>query len=174
MGYIKKKSAKQEQRTAKEFGGKTQVASGAMWGAKGDVRTGSERTGSFNENDYLIENKFTDKDHYKLELKTWQKIATEALRDNFRTPLMQIDIRDTQLVLMDANTFLALELPEEVMFMCSNLTQFKSISLERDEIVQKIFSAQVAKLIFGNTIVFSEGNIRLVLMKKEDFMYYVK
>jgi hypothetical protein len=145
-----------------------------MWGAKGDVRTGSDRTGSFNENDYLIENKFTDKDHYKLELKTWQKIAQEALRDNFRTPLMQIDIRDTQMVLMDANTFLALELPEDVMYMCSHLTQFKSINLEEEWIKANIFNAQVAKLIYGDTIVFTEGNIRLVLMKKEDFMYYVK
>lgn len=30
MSYIKKKSQKQENRTAKEFGGKTQIASGAL------------------------------------------------------------------------------------------------------------------------------------------------
>ena len=65
--YIKRKSAKQEKRTAREFRGKTTPASGALSGAKGDVRTGV-RNGSYtNENDFLIENKYTDKNFYPLK-----------------------------------------------------------------------------------------------------------
>ena len=64
MNYIKRKSAKQEKRTAKEFGGRTTPASGALSGAKGDVRTGNRTNGEdTNSNDFLIENKYTDKDY---------------------------------------------------------------------------------------------------------------
>jgi hypothetical protein len=90
MSYIKKKSAKQEERTAKEFGGRTQVASGALWGAKGDVRT----------DEFLIENKFTDKDYYTFHLKTWEKIREEAIKDSLKVPMMQIDIQEKQYVVM--------------------------------------------------------------------------
>lgn len=89
MTYIRKKSQKQEKRTAKEFGGKTQIASGALWTMKADVRTDK----------YLIENKFTDADFYKLDASTWKKIFEEATRDSNRIPLMQIDIQDTQLIM---------------------------------------------------------------------------
>ena len=57
----KKKSKKQEERIAKQIGGKTVIASGALWGAKGDSRF----------DNFLIENKFTDKDSYSLQLKIW-------------------------------------------------------------------------------------------------------
>lgn len=95
MSYIKKKSKKQENRTAKEFGGLTQIASGAIDGMKGDVRT----------NDYLIENKFTDSPNYTVDFKIWNKIFKEAIRDGGRTPLLQVDIRDTSVVIMDLPTF---------------------------------------------------------------------
>lgn len=88
MNYIKRKSKKQETRTAKEFGGKVTPASGALDGAKGDVRT----------NSFLIENKFTDKSWYRLDLKIWDKIFKEATKDGLRTPLMQIDIQELQLI----------------------------------------------------------------------------
>ena len=91
MNYIKRKSAKQEARTAKDFGGKVTPASGALDGAKGDVKT------SF----FLIENKYTDKDFFKLDASIWAKIFREATKDGLRVPLMQIDIQDIQLVLGD-------------------------------------------------------------------------
>lgn len=130
MGYIKKKSAIQEKRTAKEFGGKTQVASGALWGSKGDVRTGAERTSSFNDSDYLIENKYTDKDSYKLDRKIWEKIVQEALRDNFRTPLLQVDIQDLQLIIISHNDF-------TVLFEGYNNIEYRMFSTENNSIVLK-------------------------------------
>jgi hypothetical protein len=105
--YIKRKSQKQENRTAKEFGGRTQPASGAIPTLKGDVRTG-ETTPSFNSTDFLIENKFTDKASYSLKKQIWEKIEKEALKDNLRIPLMQIDIQDKELVLLNKSDFLSL------------------------------------------------------------------
>lgn len=95
MSYIKKKSQKQEQNTAKLLKGRAQIASGALWGLKGDVRT----------EDYLIENKFTDSDYYSLKLSIWNKIEKEAVKDNLRTPLMQIDIQEDRLVVLDLSLF---------------------------------------------------------------------
>lgn len=89
MNYVKRKSAKQEARTAKEFGGKVTPASGALDGAKGDVKTSL----------YLIENKYTDANFYKLDASIWEKIFREATKDGLRIPLMQIDIQDCELVL---------------------------------------------------------------------------
>ena len=61
----KKKSKKQEERIAKQIGGKTVVASGALWGAKADVRNDK----------YLVEAKYTDTNYYTLNVRTWNKIA---------------------------------------------------------------------------------------------------
>lgn len=113
MTYIKRKSLKQERRTAKDLGGKTQIASGAIDGMKADVRTGSTSTG-FNESDYLIENKFTDSEFYKLDVKTWEKVKQEAFRDNMRIPLMQIDIGNyVSLIVMSHDDFKGMELDQE-------------------------------------------------------------
>lgn len=81
---VKEKSQKQEQRTAKQLGGRTQIASGAIWAMKADVRT----------DEFLIENKYTDTNFYTLNVATWEKIFKEATNDNLRVPLMQIDIKD--------------------------------------------------------------------------------
>ena len=91
MNYVRKKSQKQEARTAKEFGGRVTPASGALDGAKGDVKTPL----------FLIENKYTDCDFYTLHANTWEKIFKEATKDGLRLPLMQIDIQDCELVLGD-------------------------------------------------------------------------
>jgi hypothetical protein len=80
--HNKKTSKLQESRTAKQFQGRTQIASGALSGLKGDVRS-----------DYfLIENKTTSKMEYIFKLSVWDKIKKEALRDNIRIPLIQLDM----------------------------------------------------------------------------------
>lgn len=100
---IRKKSNKQEKRTAKLFKGRTQIASGAIPTLKGDVRTGSHfRTaGDFATADYLIENKYTESDFYVLTKETFEKIKKEATKDNFRTPLMQVDVKDVSLIICE-------------------------------------------------------------------------
>lgn len=173
MTYIKKKSQKQESRTAKEFGGKEQIASGALWGAKADVRTGSERTGSFNEGDFLIENKFTDKNFYSLKKKIWEKVQQEAIADNFRTPLMQIDIDDLELVVIDLNDYKGFNLAENMSVVVDEKSTFKksyriNIS-DFDKLREEADEYGATPVLIINMEVGKP--LRVVVMEKEDFLY---
>ena len=85
MSTVKKRSQKQEKSVAKDFNAKPTVASGALWGMKGDVRNSK----------FLIECKTTSKDYFNITTKLWEKIKTEATRDRMRIPLMVIDLEDT-------------------------------------------------------------------------------
>ena len=69
---IKKISKKQEAESAKLFGGRVQPASGALATAKGDVRT----------KEFLIENKYTEKEKYALKYEILDKIWKEAVRES--------------------------------------------------------------------------------------------
>lgn len=80
---VKKKSQLQEKSVAKDLNARTVVASGALWGSKGDVR----------HDNLLVECKTTEKDFYSLTLTTWEKIEREAVRDGLRIPVMCIDIK---------------------------------------------------------------------------------
>lgn len=91
----KRRSQKQESNVAVRFKGKTVVASGSKWAAKGDVRT----------DDYLIEVKYTDNTYYTLKWDTWKKIEREALSDHGRIPLMFIDIARVEYVVFKADDF---------------------------------------------------------------------
>lgn len=85
MKTVKRRSQKQEKGVAKKFNARLTAASGALWGMKGDVRSDK----------YLIECKTTEKDYYTLTAKVWEKIQEEAIQDHMRTPLMVIDLKDT-------------------------------------------------------------------------------
>lgn len=95
---IKKKSKVQEKKVAKELKGKTTPASGSIAGMKGDVRTSK----------ILVECKYTDKDFYKLKKQVWEKIKKEALKDNLKIPLLQINIQDYRVAILDKNDFISL------------------------------------------------------------------
>ena len=84
MNTNKAKSKKQEMSVAKEIGGKTTIASGALWINTADVRNDK----------VLVECKITSKPYYCLSNDTWYKIATEATKDGLRVPLMCIDLED--------------------------------------------------------------------------------
>lgn len=86
MKTVKKRSQKQEKSVAQKFGGRVTAASGALWGMKGDVRTDK----------FLIECKTTEKIFYRLTAKVWEKIEEEAVKDHMRTPLMMIDLEDSE------------------------------------------------------------------------------
>lgn len=94
---VKKKSQKQEKDIANKIKGKVVVASGALWGAKGDVRTSK----------YLIEAKTTGKSYYSLTADVWEKIEGEAVSDNLRVPLMMIDLNngEKRYVVFSTNDF---------------------------------------------------------------------
>lgn len=81
---VKKKSQLQEKSVAKDLDAKTVIASGALWGSKGDVR----------HDEFLVECKTTEKPYYSLTMKVWEKIEKEAIKDGLRIPLMCIDVND--------------------------------------------------------------------------------
>lgn len=80
---IKKKSQLQEKSVAKDLNARTVVASGALWGSKGDVR----------HDNLLVECKTTNKPYYSLTYSVWEKIEKEAIRDGLRIPVMCVDIK---------------------------------------------------------------------------------
>lgn len=174
MNYIKRKSQKQEKLTAKEFGGETQLASGALTHLKGDVRTGgfNIQAGKTNEFDFLIENKFTDKNYYILHEATWNKINKEAIRDNLRIPLMQIDIQDLSLVVMDLNDFKAFNYIDNLAYKEFNLDiTAKSVRLKLVDIskmIDKAHSEMDSPLINLN---FKKNKLNLIVIEKSNFLY---
>ena len=96
MSTVKRRSQKQEKSVAKSFNARPTVASGALWFSKGDVRNDK----------FLIECKTTEKDYYSITTKVWEKIEDEALKDRMRTPLLIIDLQDTdRYVVFNPNQF---------------------------------------------------------------------
>lgn len=97
MSTVKRRSQKQEKSVAKDFNARPTVASGALWGMKGDVRNDK----------FLIECKTTEKDYYSITTKVWEKIEDEALKDRMRTPLLIIDLQDAdRYVVFNPNQFI--------------------------------------------------------------------
>lgn len=78
-GTTKYLSNEHEKFIAEAFGGKTQIASGAFTGLKGDCVT----------LDYLIECKATEKPYYILKRKVLEKIEQEAIKCN-KIPLLAV------------------------------------------------------------------------------------
>jgi hypothetical protein len=159
---IRRKSQRQEKRTAKDFGGRTVIGSGCIDGMKGDVRTGV-RTTSFNEKDFLIENKYTDADFYSLKLSTWKKVEKEALKDNLRTPLMQIDVLDMQLVIIKDTDMLAF--CED--FKISHHTKFKGKSAR---LTYNVYSKHLQIYPFCMELSFEQDSIKLLVFERKDFL----
>ncbi|NBW11510.1 MAG: hypothetical protein EBR82_26115 [Caulobacteraceae bacterium] len=92
-----KQSLKHEKRLAKKVGGQRNLASGAFWFRKGDVRS----------KDLLIEHKWTGKKSFTLKSDVLEKIVTEALIDG-RTPVLGISLNGNNYVVMDENDFLTI------------------------------------------------------------------
>ena len=84
MDIRRRLSKRQESKVAKELSGKVTPASGALWGAKADVRNDT----------FLVECKTTEKDFYSLTFNTWDKIYREAIKDSLRIPVMCIDLQN--------------------------------------------------------------------------------
>lgn len=96
MKTVKRRSQKQEKSVAKDMGASVVVASGALWSAKGDVRSDK----------FLIECKTTKKDYYSITTRVWEKISLEADKDGVRIPLLFVDLEDrVRYVIFNPNDF---------------------------------------------------------------------
>lgn len=84
MDSRKRNSKNQESKVAKELSGRVTPASGALWGAKADVKCKY----------FLVECKTTEKDFYSLTFNVWDKIYKEAINDGLRIPVMCIDLKN--------------------------------------------------------------------------------
>lgn len=84
MNENRLKSKRQESSVAKEIDGKVTPASGALWGAKADVRNQT----------FLVECKITEKPFFVMTDALWEKIRSEAIKDGLRIPLMCIDLEN--------------------------------------------------------------------------------
>ena len=161
---------KQEKRTAKDFSGRTTPASGAMCHSKGDVRTSKGRGIGFNDKDYLIENKYTDKDFFILQRSTWEKIAREALRDNFRKPMMQIDIMDLQLIVIAENTFKSISEGWEFgMLQAGSLSNQFRILYNEAQKLETLGKIYVCRLEFLARIGLQNSLCLVIMLKKVYF-----
>lgn len=108
----RKLSQRQEKRWAGKVDGKPQPASGALWGAKGDVKV-RKPTLDFR---YLWENKYTSHKSFSISIDLWMDIYDKAVRrEGGYTPGIQLEItheslkEPLRLVIIDENDFLALK-----------------------------------------------------------------
>lgn len=158
----RRRSQKQEKSVAKQFDARLTPASGAKWGAKGDVRS----------DNFLIECKTTEKDTFILTAKTWEKIEREALRDHMRIPLLIIDLEDKDRVVVFKPKDFNDNLPEP--YECSQqgaIKKSKRISireLEED-------SEYCEEYVYGKLFIICEKkNTMLFYMRMKDFKEYYK
>ena len=154
---VKKKSQKQEKSVAKDLNARTVVASGALWGSKGDVR----------HDNLLVECKTTDKSFYSLTMQVWEKIEKEAIRDGLRIPVMCIDLnggKDRYAVFIDKDfrhyrSYYDITAPTDCM-----RSDKKSFRVQYPE---RILMVAYKKSKFGETPCF-------VVIQWDDFLYMLK
>lgn len=95
---IMKASKKQEKRSANLYKGSRNIASGALWFRKNDVRS----------QDFLIENKLTNNTKsYTIKLSDLKELSERAILDD-RVPVLQFDLGGKHFVILDENDFLSM------------------------------------------------------------------
>ena len=94
-GKIKlKRSRKQELETSKRYGGKRQPGSGNQWHSPGDVKTSR----------FLISNKRTDAQSFRLTLKDWAQTISDGFEED-RHPAMEIEMSGEKLFVITEEHF---------------------------------------------------------------------
>ncbi len=159
---VKKKSQLQEKQVAKDLSAEVVIASGALWGSKGDVRSDK----------FLVECKTTDKSYYTLSVPTWQKIEKEAVKDGLRIPVMCIELKPANST--DKCKFALiryLDMAGLNSHSCSEITEGlplhfchgKSVRITRPEFI--VFTAGTVK---------KNNSENFAVVSWEDFLYLLK
>ena len=152
MKTIKRRSQKQEKSVAKDFNARVTVASGALWGSKGDVRNSK----------YLIECKTTEKDYYSLTATVWEKIEQKTIKNHMRIPLMVIDLEDRDRVVV----FRPKDFDPNIDTRCFQTQIPKSIRVRADYFGLNEFGDYTSILV---THICGKKNNVLCLMLQKDF-----
>ena len=152
---LKKASQKQEKKVAKELNANTVIASGSMWGSKGDVRN----------DEYLIECKMTQRPFYSLTKSVWEKIQKEALKDGMRIPMMCIDLENgkKQFIVM-----LIDDLPPKA----KTAVECDTEGLFEMHPFQISFSIKETKGYYANVVETSWGTF--AIMGKQEYLHFMK
>ena len=167
----KKMSNKQENKVAKETGGYTTIASGALYFQKADVRL----------DNFLIECKTTREPFYKLKRSTWEKIQKEALKDGMRIPLMQVDLENSKyrVAIIDYNDFLSFDLDEYVYVRTKEEVTKKSTRIKKLEPynlspkTKSDITGTIVPFYIRKDIIFKDRkkkDLHLVILEWEDFL----
>lgn len=92
-----KMSQRGERKTANEFGGRVQPASGSQWHSKADVKSTA----------HLFERKDTMSSSYRLKLGDLQKLAHHAIKAD-RLPVMVVSIQGAEWAILPLTDLKAL------------------------------------------------------------------
>lgn len=157
MKTVKRRSQKQEKEVASSFNAKTVVASGALWGAKGDCKSDK----------CLIECKTTEKDFYSVTSNVWEKIEDEAIKDHGRIPLLVVDVEDRdRLVVFNPKYFnSSMPTPYENSYNGDNKKSFRVSLNLLNEIGEEIEEYCYGKLF----IICGKKKNMLLFMRVKDF-----
>ena len=161
MTNKKKRSQKQEKSIAKAFNAKTVVASGAKWGAKGDVRNDK----------FLIECKTTQEDHYRVTSKVWEKIQEEATRDHIRIPLLIVDLQDKERYVVFRPTDFEKGLPKPYTCEGNIDTILKSYRIKPKSYRIKSGDLKESEDILGEYIY---GHLFIICGKRRNMLFYMR
>lgn len=159
----------QEKRVAKELNADVTVASGALWGQKGDVR---------NEQ-FLVECKTTHNKFYSLNRNIWSKIEKEAVNDGIRLPIMCIDLEDgkNRIAVIKYLDFIGLDLDTKAQYLGNSIPELvenKSFRVNADFIgapfPQELEEGQYPCYRRDVKFITPYGGIHLVMIPWEDFI----
>lgn len=173
MKTLKQVSAKQEKTIAKLLGGKQVPASGALWGAKGDVSTKY----------FLLECKFTKGNYYTLTSNVWLKIDNEA-RQIGKIPVIYVETpcysfcaisyNDAQEINSDfvrnKTNFKNIEgIPEELRKLSTNIKSQKRVTWE---LIPTDHRYLIVPHYLGTALVLAKNGkgTTLILMENEVFI----
>lgn len=89
---------KKEKRDAKDYGGHRTKASGSQWNDPGDVKHPR----------YLFDSKHTEKASFTVTKAIWDKLSEEAAFAQQRIPVLSVQMKGIELVVMSREEFLLL------------------------------------------------------------------
>ena len=167
----RRNSQKQEDRWAKLVGGNTQVASGAFWHSKGDVK---EKVVEILSN-FCWENKYTSKGKFRIKKKTWLGIKEKAYTQG-NIPGMHIELQHPKfddfirLVVISKQEFDGLVKNTTEYEIETKETSYKSFRIEGDKwrrFEKETYGKNKAPIM---EIKLIEHDITWILLSEEEFL----
>lgn len=159
MKNNKQRSKKREKEIANDIGGRAHAASGALWFKKSDASNAY----------FQVEDKFTDKDFYTLNISSLKKIEKEALSHG-KTPVFRFGFTDGKfkedyalLRINDSNK------PSDVDRVDSISVDKKSLRLYSEKLKASYLGSNSYAIVL---ITFNITNNTYILIQWDDFLLH--